>query len=402
MRTCYAIARSGVSGGTGTLSLRLIRELHQKGYYCAYLCCENNAADTMKQMEAVADEVVCCFDSSYKKQFESIKNRYEQFVILTYSVDEYLSIDKLRIFYPQIKRVILYVVHGYAFSLPNLKNMSKHKRCIKLLALRIMKRPLVKALLRKNSIIFMDEISIQTTSKTLSLKIDNSVIHHLPIKVKEYSADTWIKLKRHEPFTIGTMCRMEFPMKGYVVGLVDEFPALLKKFDVSLNIVGDGDGGEYLRGKIASLPDNIRNRVKYTKIIPYDQIGSFYSECDLFLGMGTTLLDAANYNVLAAPVFSYRMDLKIASLFVEDVDWICERGEMRDLDDLLNSLRNLTRERYNLLIKEQYEKVRDAYGMEQFLSILLESEIGCQTCPKLIKNIYVIFQKIHNIITSRP
>ena len=101
---------------------------------------------------------------------------------------------------------------------------------------------------------------------------------------------------------------MELTMKGYVMGLIDVFSSLLNKYDLNLIIVGDGEGAQLLRDKISALSEIVRKKILYKNSIPYSEINIFFSRCDLFLGMGTTLLDASNHNVLALPVFPYLMD----------------------------------------------------------------------------------------------
>ena len=393
MCTCYVIAREGVSGGTGTLSLRLLNELHLKGEHCAYFCCINNNPEMMNQLQRCVDNLVCNPDRSYKMHFQILADDYDSFVFLTYSLNEYLEIDKIRRECNKIKRVIYYVVHGYAFKVIGTENQSTLKKWARHFLNIISRRQLVKELIKNKSIVFMDVLSVEETSRSLKLDIDRSLIYNIPFKMIDYDKNVWGELKHHTPFTIGTMCRFEFPMKGYVIGLINELPELLKKFDIRVFIVGDGEGGDLFRQKISLLPDDAKEKVKYIKNIPYSEIDTFFSECDLYLGMGTTLLDASNHNVLSVPVEGYTYNLNVGALFLENTGWLCSKGETRNVADLLKELFGYSREEYNALVQEQYEKVKENYGIEKFVNDLFCGDYGIKRSVRWGEIVYNFFRK---------
>lgn len=373
---CFVIAREGCSGGTGTLSLRLIKHIHSLGVHCVYICCENNDPKTYNLICAEADVVVCEADKKYHAHFERLKGKYSSFVCLTYSLEEYMAINALRVSFDSIKRVVYYVVHGYAFSIPPATNISIVKRLMCRVYNCLRYRRLVKTLLRNQSIIFMDEVSVNETSKALRLEITKSVIHLLPMRINDYDEEVWNTLTRHSPFTIGTMCRMEFPMKAYVIGLLKRFPLLLQKYDLKLIIVGDGPDRLRLDKEIELLPPKIRERIDYFESVSYTHLDDFYSQCDLVLGMGTVLLDSANHNVLSIPVTPYTYDLKVTSLFLENPDWLCVKGEEHDFEIILDSLLTMPQESFNQLVRKQYENVKSLYEINDFTHFLLNTEVG--------------------------
>lgn len=383
---CFIIARKGVSGGTGTLSLRIFEEIHKRGFNCVYFCNCNNAPSTYALIKDNTNTIVCESDVTYQQHFEKIKKKYKFFIFLTYSISEYMAINKLRDKNKSIKRVIYYVVHGYAFSLSPFVHVSRWRRMLFSFYNYVKNRRIVKELIANNSIIFMDETSVVETGKALRLKIPIDLIHLLPIKIKRYPESEWNGLKRHVPFTIGTMCRMEFPMKAYVIGLIDSFRKLVNdlNYDLRLIIVGDGPGEECLMASLDALPKEVRGRIEYIKNLPYSGIGDFYSQCDLALGMGTVLLDSANFNVLALPVAWYTNELKISNLFLYDVKTLSTNGTELRFEDVLKELQQLSNDDYNLLIKTQYERVRDLYNIEDFVNLLLFDTIGDR--PVLFKD----------------
>lgn len=376
MRICYVIAREGVSGGTGTLSFRILSYLHKQGYHCAYLCCENNEPITFQLIEKVVDEIVLGEDKSYLSQFEIISDKYDAYVFLTYSITEYLAIDLIRRKYPSIVRSFLYVVHYLAFSNAYTDGATLLKNRFRKYFLRFKYRHLLKSLLRNNTIIFMDEASVSETSKSLNIKIKEDLIYCLPIEVNDYPPDYWNNKSRHTPFTLGTMCRLEFPFKGYVLGLLKDFILLSQKFDLHLIIVGNGPDENILEQCLSTLPHNVISRIEYIKEVPYSQLDTFYSKCDLVLGMGTVLLDSANHNVLALPVKPYSNELLVSDLFLNDITYLGMKGESVEFDHMLSSLIELTDSDYFALVRRQYECFEKVYNIKYFINNLIESDMG--------------------------
>ncbi|MBR5907070.1 MAG: glycosyltransferase [Bacteroidales bacterium] len=377
---CFIIAREGVSGGTGTLSLRLFEYIKQEGGRCVYLCCENNAPQNYALMERVVDEIVCVQDISFTKQFDSIKNKYKSFCFLTYSIAEYVAISTLRNKCDKIKRVIYYVVHDYAFSIPPSLQLNKFRRTIIPVFQRLKYRKLVSTLMVNRSIVFMDDISLMETKKNLRIGNLPSIVQLLPINIPNLLPEDFKVIKRHKPFTIGTMCRMEFPMKGYVLGLIDKICELSNVYDIRLILVGDGPGRVLVEEKLNCLPTNNRGKIEYIRSLPYSEIGNFYSQCDLALGMGTMLLDASINKVLAVPVRSYTNDLVVSALFLDKVEWLLfDKMDEKPFEGILSYLLALEDDEFNLLVERQFLNVRNAYNINDFIRLLQDNSVGANT-----------------------
>ncbi len=394
MNTCYVIAREGVSGGTGTLSYRLLNYLHNHNNFCAYLCCENNAPQTFSLIENVVNDLEIDNDLTYRSQFERICNKYDSFVFLTYSIEEFLAIDRLRRKYVSITNSILYVVHGYAFTYPPEIKLPYFKNILVRAYIKAKFRRLVKSLLESHSILFMDVLSVQETEKSLNVAIEKTLIHFLPIAINQYSESYWKSIRRNDPFTIGTMCRMEFPFKGYVLGLLEQFADLCKKYNLRLLIVGDGVNGDEVRNKLNCLPADVQNRILYKLSIDYSELESFYSQCDVAIGMGTMLLDAANYNVLSIPVKGYTRELSIGHLFMDNIGWLCAIGEEQDLGNTLSWIISLSDEEYRDLVYNQYCRLKDSYSIDGFVDVISNPEIGKQCLNTKDRFVYDVIRKI--------
>ena len=71
---------------------------------------------------------------------------------------------------------------------------------------------------------------------------------------------------------IFTSSRADFPFKGYIFGLIDDFSRLSSKYpDIRLCIVcsGDSDDVQKVKDKIASFGEDVRSRIEFHDWIKY-------------------------------------------------------------------------------------------------------------------------------------
>ena len=109
----------------------------------------------------------------------------------------------------------------------------------------------------------MDEVTLEETQNYLDKTFPSSPpIMRLPMICKnDLSADKIIS-KGFFSNTIITASRAEFPYKGYLLGLLDDFVYLNTKLsDIKLVIVSDGDDINILKNRINNLPSNIQQKI---------------------------------------------------------------------------------------------------------------------------------------------
>lgn len=391
--TLYLIARYGISGGTGTLSLRVLKELKENNYNCAYFLCENNDDSTYRLMKEYVEILYCYDDISYKKHFLQLDRRYKQIIVLTYSIDEYIAISKIRETDKRIVRVLYYDVHCYAFNV-----LRKDKNLFLYLSYFIVNllkyRALIKNLYRNKSILFMDTMSVNNTARGLWLKFENPLIFHLPFKINREE----LPKTKNRPLTIGTMCRMEFPFKGYVMGLLDEFEELHRKYKINLLIVGSGPNDNELKDKISILPHFLQSYITYIPSVPYNEMRFFYKNCDLYIGMGTTLIDAAVNNTLAIAVRAYTMELLLNHHFFYKNVEVLEAGNANNrLEDIIIQYIKIKQNGLQQVLDEQYNNVDKLYSISNFIKMFTQSDVGSKLYKLRKYSFYYLMKKVRHI-----
>ncbi len=101
-------------------------------------------------------------------------------------------------------------------------------------------------------------------------------------------------LERKEKFKIVTCSRFDFPHKGYILGLIDEYAELKKAYSqIELTVVGYGDGESRIKEKINSLPVDIARDIELTGALLPEELKKCYEKCHLNIGLAGALVNGA-------------------------------------------------------------------------------------------------------------
>ena len=107
--------------------------------------------------------------------------------------------------------------------------------------------------------------------------------------------DLMLKSKnRVDNFVISTCARFAFPHKGYLIGLLDVFSEIKKKYtNIKLVYVGDNNIPEFME-KYNSLPEDIRNSIVFKgQLLPKD-LNEVYKNSHLCIGLAGAISTAAS------------------------------------------------------------------------------------------------------------
>lgn len=145
------------------------------------------------------------------------------------------------------------------------------------------------------------EVSIEDKTKKLWRGID---------PVKEFPQDMVEKkaAERSRKFNIITCSRFEFPHKGYLVGLINKYAHIKKRHpQVSLTIVGYGEGEFELKREIAALEPSEREDIRFTGMLDSDRLEEEYKKAHLNIGVAGALIKGVKMGVpsLSCRHYSY-------------------------------------------------------------------------------------------------
>lgn len=232
--------------------------------------------------------------------------------------------------------------------------------------LHVASKVISRRLYNNHQIVFMDHLCKNRTLKTFHLReeYDDDVML-LPMKIREFNTDHIRRKVSEGSFNILTICRMEFPFKGYVFGLIDLFSRLVSEgLNVTLTIIGSGNDNDKLARKIDSIEKTVSDKIEWKEGVPYKQLHSYFEKASLYIGMGTTVADAVNYGVAALPIGSYTYECKGYDFFAIDPENLGALHGERDIGDLVCSIYNMGADDYVKHCEEDHKGLKRMYDIQ--------------------------------------
>lgn len=178
----------------------------------------------------------------------------------------------------------------------------------------------VEAMSRHGLFFSMNEACLVAHRRNYGYKLDNAVVVPLPMTV----ADGARASRESSRIKVLTVARL-VPMKGYVEGLILVIARALREdgLDIELQVVGAGP--LMARLKWVALREGIAERVNFIGSVAYADLPRYYRDTDIYVGMGTTVLEAASHGVPALIAEAYTMEFRSPGRFSEQVGF--ELGE---------------------------------------------------------------------------
>jgi glycosyltransferase involved in cell wall biosynthesis len=170
----------------------------------------------------------------------------------------------------------------------------------------------VEAMSRHGLFFSMNEACLAAHRRNYGYKLDNAVVVPLPMTVAAGARAS----RASSRVKVLTVARL-VPMKGYVEGLILVIARAVREdgLDIELQVVGAGP--LMARLKWVALREGIASRVIFVGSVPYADLPPHYRDADIFVGMGTTVLEAASHGVPALIAEAYTMEFRSPGLFSE-------------------------------------------------------------------------------------
>lgn len=237
-------------------------------------------------------------------------------------------------------KLILYVMHfaslcmGKRGKIQFVKDI--WKKIIPILLVRLMKA---------NSLYVMDEATVDYTRAYYNNRLLNSIkfnIIRIPIDIVEVDTDAFQRTNKN---SILTIARADFPFKGYLLGLIKYMKRIPTKY--ILDIVSYGKDEYMIHEVLAHESESVKKRVHLHGKMNLEDIEELYDNSIVYIGMGTTILDASQRGIISIPVKPDTYDLQANNIFIEDYRKIMDDSEDSNrFENLLDSILNMSPKYY--------------------------------------------------------
>lgn len=162
---------------------------------------------------------------------------------------------------------------------------------------------------------------------------------------------------------IVSIARAEFPFKGYLIGLLDLLETFKADYRIKVSIISYGSGVQRLEDHIKEkeFPENIEVQL-YGKT-EYTKLKEVFSDCTLYIGMGTSVLDAAQYGIPCIVVKPWTMRIIGRDFFSHEHPQLgfYDKGDENDVSAQISAVMDMTDDEYFSLGKQTRRTVLDLY-----------------------------------------
>lgn len=348
-------------GGTETLTIRLLNWYRQNNYRSILLTLDEITSMTLLE-DIKKINIEHYVYNHNKREFYSCKsnkltfNSKDNCLIITHFMPEFFECFSMltESKYSCKFRHTIYIVHPYSTYMVSKK-------------IAFIGKGLIDYLLKKNVIVFMDETCIEKCVNYYGLipeEYDLTVLR-LPISVNCEN----IIANRNKIFNILTVSRFEFPFKGYVIGLIKSFEKLYTvNNNISLTIIGYGEGKDSVLRAIRDMQPVVAEKISVIDQVPYSKLNEYILKSDVFVGMGTTILDAAQMSKICIVAIAYQMSDHAAGFLHDNYKNI---GEIYDksnnypsIYNLLNKALDFNNDEFKYYSDYTYRIIKECYNID--------------------------------------
>ena len=354
-------------GGAATLYYRMLKWSGKNGYY-PILMTKNNVDFNRKWIKELEENNIHII--FYEEKFgqyhfysDGMGNvtqelNYESIICITSSMFEYFVADQLKRNVTSSEfKIYFYVIHPLGVFYTQNKWINH-----------VYKRWFLEPICRSGSLMFMDEETRNNYWKLIGMQSPLNIIR-LGMEIKEYSEAEILKKMKAPQINMISICRMEIPFKGYVLGLIDDFVRLQKEFsNLRLTIIGDGPEFYMVEDKVKGFGTDIQSKIELLGDVPYSELDEYIRKSYVLVGMGTTILDGAGMGVPCCVTASYQMKDRTYGLFHNHpnilgytLDKFC--GELSTIYDDVSQILKLDQKEYLRVCHKTYEAYKENYDI---------------------------------------
>jgi len=348
------VYRNITSGGCESLIIKLSKQFKKSGYRVICICetiseCEKN--DFFRNQISVKEIRMWAGLSQYIKEL----GRGEPLDVLTFEWETFCTVFFCG---SKKKKTILYSIHPK--TLIGFGNGDDPKGIYKSEAKRF-----IEILAKRQHIVVMDEAVRSNAIDFYDTAFDMKVIR-ISVDVEErtgHALQPPVTLLENPRML--TAARAEFPFKGYLLGLIKWFGGY-KDAELILEVVSYGEGVDFIRKEIDGLPLHKKNKIVLHERMKYDELKQLMMRATIYVGMGTSILDAAKQGVLSIPVQPGSYDVLCNGFFHDHPDYVCADKSLGyvKFTTLVNMALQMEKESYREVQKQNVEIVRNLYNTQ--------------------------------------
>lgn len=369
----------GAVGGSHTLFLRMCDWYRKQGVEVSFFCNNRDNEEIASHLEEIGVSIHVIDTTDIKATYRLLKMIDDgKLQIINFWSNRYLDIEAIKWKYKIEIDNYIYLIHPRCL----IKGDSYKSKNIILKAIQNGYKRLIPKMCENNAIISADEINIMETEKYYDFRmIPQPPIIRLPMKIDSVDRDVVIR-EGFESKIIMTSCRADFPYKGYVVGLIDEYAELKKNYpEIRLHIVCDGEDIGVLKEKINQTAKEIRDSIELSGWMSYDELKNCMNRCMIYIGMGSSVFDSSlRYKPSAVIKFDTMECIGKDYTAENPFDMAAKENITNTAAAMIERVLRMSYEEYKVFSQRSFDEVSKVYGidnvMNQFMNHHTKSKLS--------------------------
>lgn len=377
-----------VCGGIHTLLLRLCSELKNRGIQTEILyrnIFEQGKTDYLNSNIDIYQ---------YSKELPSHYFKNQIHSIITFEFGTYVETVA---FIKKIKsrsKVFLYSVHPYTFDY-YFKDPGLKIGLIKSFFSPSFCRCIAKGIVN-GYMFFMDEENLEHSIVENNVLLDENEYDSKIVRL--IFPCTNKEGKENKTIQLLSVSRADFPFKGYLKGLIEIFSKLKERYNnLSLTIISSGNDLDKLEEWIKES----NSKISLVKNVSYSDLFEFYKKSNIYIGMGTTVLEAASESNIVIPVSPYTYECKSDGLFSDNPKWLLtEIDSGNSIENMLKNLIEMPSTRFKDLSNDSLNKLQELYSSEVVINSLINILDKADTVKqyKELPLVYLLMKRISKLL----
>lgn len=163
----------------------------------------------------------------------------------------------------------------------------------------------------------------------------------------DFDKNRCIELAKRDRFNILTVSRLEFPHKGYVLGLIKAYASLKEKYpNIELTIIGYGSRENEVKAKISELPSNIAKDVHFVGKTAPEKLKEYYDDANINISLAGCFSQGARNGTLSIPARHHNYDCEVYGFLPESKPFSLSEAPGEPVIPYIEQVLNMTAEEY--------------------------------------------------------
>lgn len=199
-------------------------------------------------------------------------------------------------------------------------------------------------------------------------------------------------LTRKDVFNIITVGRFEFPHKGYIIGLVNEFATLKESYpQLKLFIIGYGNGEKLLKNIVSNFSIVVKSDIFFLGQVSPSELSGFFDRSHVNISVAGAVVDGAKNGLVSLPARHYSTNCEVYGYLPNSRNMTTDSTPGRPVGEYIKELIHMSEEEYIKKCKESYDTFPEKdNAIDWFLPINQEGLLGYSSFFKFVNIFYVL------------